>query len=149
MLHVIPTVGELQDEQLFADLMENLLDENVHVSELNIIKEEKSKERSIKAKALARDVINVKEELHEFDDNSWSISIIKDYIDQLQDLKKRLNQIQAMEEVEMSFPDLMDTIVDEDEGTVTSSFTLQEWILYKKRNLQSRKDKLEVSKQRG
>ena len=83
MLHVIPTVGELQDEQLFADLMENLLDENVHVSELNIIKEEKSKERSIKAKALARDVENEKEELKEFDDNSWSISIIKDYIEQL------------------------------------------------------------------
>ena len=49
MLHVNPTVGELQDEQLFADLMENLLDENVRVSELNIIKEEKSKERNIKA----------------------------------------------------------------------------------------------------
>ena len=60
-------------------------------------------------------------------------------------MKRHLNQIQAMEEVEMSFPDLMDTIVDEDGGTVTSSFTLQEWILYKKRNLLSRKDKLEVA----
>ena len=87
----------------------------------------------------------MKQELQEFDDNSWSISIIKDYIDQLQDLKRHLNQIQAMEEVEMSFPDLMDTIVDEDGGTVTSSFTLQEWILYKKMNLLSRKDKLEVA----
>ena len=28
MLHVIPMVGELQEEQPFADLMENLLDEN-------------------------------------------------------------------------------------------------------------------------
>ena len=149
MLHLIPTVGELQDEQPFADLMENLHDENVRVSELNVVKEEKSKERSIKAKALARDVMNVKEELQEFDDNSWSISIIKDYIDQLQDLKRRLNQIQAMEEVEMSFPDLMDTIVDEDGGSVTSSFTLQEWILYKKRNLLSKKKQVRSSKQGG
>ena len=145
MLHVNPTVGELQDEQLFADLMENLLDENVRVSELNIIKEEKSKERNIKAKALARDVENVKEELREFDDNSWSISIIKDYIEQLQDLRKRLNQIQSMEEAEVSFPSHMDTILDEDGGSITSSFTLQEWILYKKRNLLNRKDKLETA----
>ena len=39
----------------------------------------------------------------------------------------------------------MDTIVDEDGGSITSSFTLQEWILYKKRNLLNRKDKLETA----
>ena len=68
-----------------------------------------------------------------------------DYIEQLQDLRKRLNQIQSMEEAEVSFPSLMDTILDEDGGSITSSFTLQEWILYKKRNLLNRKDKLETA----
>ena len=79
--------------------------------------------------------MNVKEELQEFDDNSWSIFIIKDYIDQLQDLKNCLNQIQAMEEMEMSFLSLTETIVEEDGGNITPSFTLQEWILYKKKGI--------------
>ena len=49
-----------------------------------------------------------------------------------------------MEEVEMSFPELTDIIVDEDGGAVTSTFTLRGWLLYKKRTLLGRKDKLEV-----
>ena len=44
----------------------------------------------------------------------------------------------------MSFPELTDIIVDEDGGAVTSTFTLRGWLLYKKRTLLGRKDKLEV-----
>ena len=96
-----------------------------------MLERKKNRERSIKAKALLRDVKNLKEELKEYDDNSWSISIVKDYIDQLQDLKRRLNHIQAMEKVEVPFPELSDTIMDEDGGAVTSSFSFQEWLLFK------------------
>ena len=44
----------------------------------------------------------------------------------------------------MTFPELTDIIVDEDGGAVTSTFTLRDWLLYKKRSLLGRKDKLEV-----
>ena len=137
-------MGDLQEEQPFADLMESLLDESVRVSELNVAREEKTKERKIKAKALARDAEILKQELQGFNDNSWSISIVKDYIDQLQDLRRCLSQIQAMEEVEMTFPELTDIFLDEDGVAVTSTFTLRDWLLYKKRFLLGRKDKLEV-----
>ena len=76
LLHVRSAVGDLQEEQPFADLMESLLDESVRVSELNVAREEKTKERKIKAKALARDAEIIKQELQGFNDNSWSISIV-------------------------------------------------------------------------
>ena len=41
LLHIRAAVGDLQEEQPFADLMEGLLDESVRVSELNVIREEK------------------------------------------------------------------------------------------------------------
>ena len=145
MLHVRANVGDIQDEHPFCEFMETLLEENVRVSKLNVVREEKNRERSIKAKALLRDVKNLKEELKEYDDNSWSISVIKDYIDQLQDFKRRLSHVQAMEEVEVAFPELSDTIIDEDGGVVTSKFSFQEWLLFKKRNLLTRKDQLEAT----
>ena len=44
----------------------------------------------------------------------------------------------------MTFPELMDFFLDEDGVAVTSTFTLRDWLIYKKRFLPGRKDKLEV-----
>ena len=78
-----------------------------------------------------------------------AISIIKDYIDQLQELKRRLNQIQAMGEVEISFPNMTDTIIDEDGGAITSNFSLHEWLFFKKKELVKQKRPVGSDQQRG
>ena len=49
-----------------------------------------------------------------------------------------------MEETEITFPMIRDNILDEDGVSTATSFTLQEWLLYKKRNLLKRKDKQEA-----
>ena len=74
-----------------------------------------------------------------------AISIIKDYIDQLQELKRRLNQIQAMGEVEISFPNMTDTIIDEDGEPLHQTSPSMSGFSSKRRNLLSRKDRLEVT----
>ena len=82
------------------------LEKNTRV-ELSFYKEEKSKEREAKAHALSRDIETIKNEFQEVGDSDWTVSLICDYVDQLQELKKRMNQVQAMEERELALPMIM------------------------------------------
>ena len=65
--------------------METLLEEATKVSELNAFREERNKDRTVKARVLSRDIKAIKNELQEFDGGGWKISLLKDYIDQLQE----------------------------------------------------------------
>ena len=61
------------------------------------------------------------------------------------ELKKRWNQIQAMEENVLDMPEVFDNITDEDGVATASQFSVQEWLLYRRRSLLNIKDKLEMS----
>ena len=132
MLHTYPAVNSIRDEPHFADLLETLLDKNTKVSELNAFREERNKERTVKSRVLSRDIEATKNELQEFREVNWTISLLKDYIDQLQEYKKRLNHIQAMEEDKLVMPQISDNIMDEDGVITATHFTVKEWLLYKK-----------------
>ena len=86
----------------------------------------------MKSQVLSRDIEATKNELQEFREVNWTISLLKDYIDQLQEYKKRLNHIQAMEEDKLVMPQISDNIMDEDGVITATHFTVKEWLLYKK-----------------
>ena len=81
------------------------------MSELNAFREERNRDRAVKARVLSRDIEATKTELQEFDSGGWRISLLRDYIDQLQELKKRWNQIQAMEENVLEMSEVSDNSV--------------------------------------
>merc|ERR1712030_231852 len=108
------TLGAIRDEPYFAELLETLLEEATRVSELNAFREERNRDRAVKARVLSRDIEATKTELQEFDSGGWRISLLRDYIDHLHDLKKRWNQIQAMEENVLNMSEVFDNITDED-----------------------------------
>ena len=72
------------------------------------------------------------------------MSLIRDYVDQLQEFKKMMNQVQVIEEREFILPMITDDIVDEDGVSTATHFTMQSWLLYKKRNLLKMKDQHET-----
>ena len=98
MRHTNPSLGTIRDDPYFAELLEALIEEATRVSELNAFREERNRDRAVKSRVLSRDIEAIKTELQEFDSGGWRISLLRDYIDQLHELKKRWNQIQAMEE---------------------------------------------------
>ena len=53
-------------------------------------------------------------------------------------------QIQAMEENVLEMPEISDNIIDEDGVATASQFSVQEWLLYRRRSLLNMKDKLET-----
>ena len=63
------------------------------------------------------------------------VGVLKDILDQLQELKKRRFQIQAMDSQELVMLDIQDVIEDEDGGSTTATFTVPEWLIFKMRLL--------------
>ena len=51
-------------------------------------------------------------------------------------------QIQAMEENVLEMSKISDNIIDEDGVATASQFSVQEWLLYRRRSLLNMKDKL-------
>ena len=65
-------------------------------------------------------------------------------MDQLQDLRKRLFQVLALEERELVLLMIMDEIIDEDGVHTPTHFTMHSGLLYKKRLILKMRDQYEA-----
>ena len=79
-------------------------------------REDKNQERTLKKRALQLDLEALKHEINDTPDQDLIVGVLQDYLDQLQELKKRRSQIQALDPQELVMDDIEDVIEDDDGG---------------------------------
>ena len=77
-------------------------------------REDKNQERTLKKRALQLDLEALKHEINDTPDQDLIVRVLQDYLDQLQELKKRRSQIQALDPQELVMDDIQDVIEDDD-----------------------------------
>ena len=77
-------------------------------------REDKNQERTLKKRALQLDLEALKHEINDTPDQDLIVGVLQDYLDQLQELKKRRSQIQALDPQELVMDDIEDVIKDND-----------------------------------
>ena len=61
------------------------------------------------------------------------VSILKDFLEQLRDLKRWLSQLQSIEDQEIALPQIEDEIEDEDRTVTSAELSVSDWLCHKKR----------------
>ena len=71
------------------------------------------------------------------------VIILKDFLDQIQEPKKRKSQLQALDGEKLALANMEDEIID-DGGITIVTLSVSEWLLFKKRILLRKKEKCEA-----
>ena len=107
-------------------------------------RKDKNQERTLKKRALQLDLEALKHEINDTPDQDLIVGVLQDYLDQLQELKKRRSQIQALDPQELVMDDIQDVIEDDDGGLTTAAFSVPQWLIFKKRLLLRKRELCET-----
>ena len=113
--------------------MSMLIEESTRIHSITNTHEDRNKERLLKKRALQRDLDALKHEINYTPSQDLIVGVLRDYLEQLQELKKRRLQIQALDPQELVMDDIEDEIEDEDGSSTTASFSVPQWLIFKKR----------------
>ena len=121
MFHTNPSVGCIAEVPYFAGLLDRLLKEVRKIKELNSSRVSWDVDRGI----LLAEIEAIKKELQELDSGRGNICLVQDYLQHLQDLTRRWNLLQAIEEDGLSDPQISDIFPGESETGTATDFSVQ------------------------
>ena len=97
------------------------------VTDLNTVNERK--EKNTKVKVFMRDLNAIRLELSETTQQELIVGAIKPFLEQIYDLRKRISQLQAIDNEVTVFSQVEEEIVNEDGGDTLVAFKVPEWLL--------------------
>ena len=65
----------------------------------------------------------MKHEIIDTPDQNLIVGVLRDYLNQLQELKRRMSQIQALDQQELIMDEIQDVIEDDDGGSTTELYS--------------------------
>ena len=133
MLNVQPNLSTIRDCPNLQQLMNMLVEESTRIHSILTTQEDKNQEKLLKKRALQRDIEALKHKINDNPEQDLIVGVLN--LDQLQELKKRRSQIQTMDSQELVMADIQDVIEDEDGGSTTATFSVPEWLIFKKKLL--------------
>ena len=68
----------------------------------------------------------MKHQINDTPEQDLIVGVLRDYLDQLQEMKKRRSQIQSLDPQELVMDEIQDVIEDEDGGSTTTVFSVPE-----------------------
>ena len=96
MLNVQPNISTMRDCPNLQQLMTMLVEESTRIHSILTTREDKNQERLLKRRALQRDLEALKQKINDTPEQDLIVGVLKDFLDQLQELKKRRSQIQSI-----------------------------------------------------
>ena len=111
-------------------------------------KEDTGNEIARKIRILMTEINGIKNDVENTSDDELGQSIIKDFLDQLGDLKKRLSSIQSLDDKPIATPPIETREVGEDGIEILSTVTVDEFLSSTKRTLLKLKDDKQELKRR-
>ena len=133
MLNVQLNIASIRDCPSLQHLGSILIEESTRIHSITNTHEDRNQERLLKKRALQRDLDALKHEINYTPSQDLIVGVLRDYLEQLQELKKRRLQIQALDPQELVMDDIEDEIEDEDGSSTTASFSVPQWLIFKKR----------------
>ena len=125
MLNLQPNLTTIRDCPNLLQLNNMLVEESTRIHSILTTQEDRNQERLLKKRALQRDIESLKHEINDTPEQDLIVGVLKDFLDQLQELKKRRSQIQTMDSQEL----VMANIQDEDGGSTVATFSVPEWLI--------------------
>ena len=90
----------------------------------------------------------VRREMEGTDENDFSLSVIKDYLDQISDLKKKLGGIRAIVDHEIPILPVRATEYDKDGVAMEMVYTVDDWLTRIRRRMLLMKDEEDLDRRK-
>ena len=97
MLKVQPNLTSIRDRTNLLELNNMLVEESTRIHSILSTQEDRNQEKLLKKRALQRDIEALKHEINDTPEQDLILGLLRDFLDQLMELKKRRSQIQAMD----------------------------------------------------
>ena len=114
MMRVSANIHNLRDIPILNDRYNHLLNEYQEINVLRTDSEDQDKEIERKLKTFMLELNSLKEEINATDEEEMVVLVIKDYLDQVSDLKKKLGSIRSMTSNEIVTPNVTQEEEDRD-----------------------------------
>ena len=103
-------------------------------------REDQSRDISRRTRIFMTELNNLRREIEGTSEEDLSLSVVKDYLDQIGDLKKKLGNIRALDDHEIPVEPERATEYDRDGVGVDLIYTVDEWLRTTRRKLLLMKD---------
>ena len=124
------------------------VEESTRIHGVLTTQKDRNKERLLKKRALQRDIDSLNYDINDTPEQDLIVGVLKDFLDQLQELKKRRSELQALDSQELVMTSIQDIIEDEDAGSTVATFSVPEWLTFKKRLLLWKKEISETQRRK-
>ena len=148
MMRVSANIHNLRDIPILNDRYNHLLNEYQEINVLRTDSEDQDKEIERKLKTFMLELNSLKEEINATDEEEMVVLVIKDYLDQVSDLKKKLGSIRSMTSNEIVTPNVTQEEEDRDGVTFDATYTVDDWIVKTRRKLLLQKEVQEKENRR-
>ena len=140
MMRVSANIHNLRDIPILNDRYNHLLTEYQEINVLRTDSEDQDKEIERKLKTFMLELNSLKEEINATDEEEMVVMVIKEYLDQVSDLKKKLGSIRSMTSNEIVTPNVTQEEEDRDGVTFDATYTVDDWIVKTRRKLLLQKE---------
>ena len=113
MLNVQPNISSIRDVPNLQHLMSMLIEESNRIHSITTTLEDRNQERLLKTRALQQDLEALKLEINDTPSQDLIVSLLRDFLDQLQKLKRQKSHLQALDAHKLVLNDIADEIGDE------------------------------------
>ena len=135
MMRVSGNIHNLRDIPALYERYNHLLNEYQEINTLRTDTEDQEQEIHRKMKIFMLELNSLKEEITTTHEEDMVVLVIKDYLDQLSDLKKKLGGIRSLTTNEIDTPRVNQLEEDRDGVTFSSTYTVDDWMLKTRRKL--------------
>ena len=118
------------------------------VSNQRVEREEESRDVNRRTRILMLELNAVRREMEGTEENDFSLSVIKDYLDQISDLKKKLGGIRALDDHEIPILPVRATEYDRDGVAMEMVYSVDEWLIRTRRRMLLMKDEEELDRRK-
>ena len=140
MMRVSGNIHNLRDIPTLNDRYNHLLNEYQEINILRTDTEDQEQEIHRKLKTFMLELNSLKEEINATHDEDMVVLVIKDYLDQVSDLKKKLGGIRSMTTNEVDTPRVTQLEEDRDGVTFNVTYTVDDWMVKTRRKLLLQKE---------
>ena len=115
----------------------DLLREYQMINQQRVEREDQAREVSRRTKNFMTELLALKKEIDTTPEEDLGVSVVKDYLEQVSDLKKKVGAIRALDDKEIPTGIVRVTEIDVDNVAFNVNYTVDEWMAKIRRTLQS------------
>ena len=141
-IHTMADVPDMNDQY------NELLREYQAINQQRVEREDQARDVSRRTKNFMSELLALKKEIEGTPKEDLGLSVVKDFLDQVLELKKNVGNIRAMDDKEIPTAPVKVTELDDDEVPFTINYTVDEWMVRVRRSLALLKDSQEMQRRK-